>query len=62
MEITKEVLTARLETAKAELEQKVGELNQLNGVIQDCNYWLGIMEQEENKPSSNSEPTLKKVK
>jgi len=42
------MLLERLAKLKAEREQLVANLNAYNGAIQDCEYWLSVLEGGEN--------------
>jgi len=45
--LTKEKIEQRLAKLKAEREQLLANLNAYNGAIQDCEYWLGLIDQSE---------------
>jgi len=46
--ITREMVLERLAKLKAEREQLIANLNAYNGAIQDCEYWLSVLEDGEN--------------
>jgi len=45
--ITYKMLSERLAKLKAEREQLLANLNAYNGAIQDCEYWLKLIDQPE---------------
>jgi len=45
--ITREVVLERLAKLKAEREQLIANLNAYNGAIEDCEYWLKLIDQPE---------------
>jgi len=46
--VTREKILERLAKLKAEREQLIANLNAYNGAIQDCEYWLSVLEDGEN--------------
>ena len=46
----KEKIQARLAELKQQLERVTADGNAIVGAIQDCEYWLAQIEQEESKP------------
>jgi len=44
--ITREMVLERLAKLKAEREQLLANLNAYNGAIQDCEYWLSVLDKE----------------
>jgi len=44
--LTKEMIEQRLAKLKAEREQLIANLNAYNGAIQDCEYWLSVLDKE----------------
>ena len=57
MEITREELETRLQQAISTKETKMKEALLAEGIIQDCNYWLGEIEKKESskKPKKDLE-------
>lgn len=49
MEITKEALTTRLRMLEAGREKAAANVNAHTGAIEDCQYWLGVLEQADKK-------------
>ena len=52
--ITREEIERRLNQLKAERDRLIANLNAYNGAIQDCEYWLGLMD-ERSAPESRQE-------
>ena len=53
MEITKEKIQERLQTLKTNVEQLQGHINALGGAVQDCEYWLSVLDQLEPEQEVN---------
>jgi hypothetical protein len=47
--MTREQIEARLAELRKELEQVYANVNAYLGAIQDCEYWLAQLDEEENK-------------
>lgn len=46
-EVNREALEKRRDELKAELDQAIANVQALNGAIQDCNYWLARIEEDD---------------
>jgi len=44
--VMREMVLERLAKLKAEREQLIANLNAYNGAIQDCEYWLSVLDKE----------------
>jgi hypothetical protein len=47
MNITREIVTKRLEILITNREKMQANLNALSGAIDDCEYWLSILDVQE---------------
>lgn len=46
MEITKETIEKRREQLQADYQQAIATTQAIGGAIQDCDYWLALLEKE----------------
>ena len=53
--MNREAVEKRLEELRSSFEQAISNANAIQGAIQDCEYWLKIIEEEAEKSASNSE-------
>lgn len=54
MEITKEAIEKRKEQLQADYQQAIGTVQAIGGAIQDCDYWLKLLETQEVKPTEEN--------
>lgn len=57
MTITKEKIDERLKVLKNNLQQLEAHVQALNGAVQDCEYWLTVIDEPEaetQEPDANS--------
>lgn len=47
MEVTRDQVMYRLEQLAAEHEEAVAQVHALSGAMQDCQYWLDVMDARE---------------
>lgn len=47
MVITKDEILKRKEQLQAEYQQAIGTVQAINGALQDCDYWLKLLEEQE---------------
>lgn len=53
MDITKEKIDERLKVLKTNLQQLEAHVQALNGAVQDCEYWLDVLNQPEPEQEVN---------
>lgn len=54
--VTKEALLERLAGLRLGRQQIVDNLNVQDGAIQDCEYWLGMLDKAEEKTADGNAP------
>lgn len=51
MDITKEAVEKRRAELQANYQQAIANAQAIGGAIQDCEYWLALLEKEADKPA-----------